>query len=28
VKIDARLGVCGGPVPMFSNFAAMSKDPV
>ena len=28
VKIDARLGVCGGPVPMFANFAAMSKDPV
>ena len=28
VKIDARLGVCGGPVPMFSNYAAMSKDPV
>ena len=28
VKIDAHLGVCGGPVPMFANFAAMSKDPV
>jgi acetyl-CoA acetyltransferase len=28
IKIDARLGVCGGPMPINSNFAALSKDPV
>jgi acetyl-CoA acetyltransferase len=27
IKIDAQLGVCGGPVPMFSNFAALSTEP-
>jgi acetyl-CoA acetyltransferase len=28
MKIDARLGVAGGFTPYWSNFAAMSKDPV
>jgi acetyl-CoA acetyltransferase len=28
IKMDARLGVCGGFMPWFSNFAALSKDPV
>ena len=27
VKIDARLGVCGGFTPHWANFAALSKDP-
>jgi acetyl-CoA acetyltransferase len=28
VKIDARIGVAGGWMPVWSNFAAFSKDPV